>query len=63
MLLRKDNPADQNREALKFLDWALKNGQPQAKGLEYVPLPDALVKDIEAHWSRELSGAWELASH
>lgn len=24
MLLRKDNPADQNHEVLKFLDWALK---------------------------------------
>jgi phosphate transport system substrate-binding protein len=63
MLLRKDNPADQNREVLKFLHWALKNGQPQAKALKYVPLPDPLVKDIEAHWSRELSGAWELAPH
>jgi phosphate transport system substrate-binding protein len=63
MLLRKDNPADQNREVLKFLDWALKNGQPQAKALKYVPLPDPLVKDIEAHWSRELGGAWELAPH
>jgi ABC-type phosphate transport system substrate-binding protein len=40
MLLRKDNPADQNREVLKFLDWALKNGQPQAKVLEYMLLPD-----------------------
>jgi phosphate transport system substrate-binding protein len=52
MLLRKDSPVDQNRLALK-----------PAKALEYVPLPDAVVKEIETYWSRELGGAWEMASH
>ena len=33
--------------ALKFFDWALENGQPQASKLDYVPLPTALVKQIE----------------
>jgi phosphate transport system substrate-binding protein len=60
MLLRKDTPLDQNRLALKFFDWALKDGQQQAKALEYVPLPDPVVKQIEAYWSRELGGAWEM---
>ncbi|MBS0247550.1 MAG: phosphate ABC transporter substrate-binding protein PstS [Proteobacteria bacterium] len=61
MLLRKDSPADQNQEALKFLDWALKKGQAQAKALDYVPLPDDVIKQIEAHWAKEL--AWKTAMH
>jgi phosphate transport system substrate-binding protein len=62
MLLRKDSPADQNNLILKFLDWALKDGQPQAKALDYVPLPDAVVKQIEAHWAKELPTAWKTAA-
>jgi hypothetical protein len=46
MLLRKDTPAAQNHLALKFLD--LKNGQTQAKALDYVPMPDAVTRLIEA---------------
>jgi len=61
MLLRKDSPADQNHLALKFLDWALKKGQAQAKALDYVPLPDDVIKQIEAHWAKELGSAWKTA--
>jgi phosphate transport system substrate-binding protein len=63
MLLRKDSPADQNHLALKFLDWALKKGQDQAKALDYVPLPDAVVKQIEDHWAKEIPDAWKTASN
>ncbi len=62
ILLRKDNPADQNREALKFFDWALKKGQAQAKALDYVPLPDDVVAQIEASWAKELGNAWMTAA-
>lgn len=62
MLLRKDSPVDQNHLALKFLDWALKKGQAQAKALDYVPLPNDVIKQIEAHWVKELGGAWKTAS-
>jgi phosphate transport system substrate-binding protein len=64
MLLRKDSPADQNHLALKFLDWSLKKGQDQAKALDYVPLPNDVIKQIEAHWTKELGDAWkEAAAH
>jgi phosphate transport system substrate-binding protein len=59
MLLRKDSPADQNHLALKFLNWALKKGQAQAKALDYVPLPDAVIQQIEAHWTQEIPTAWK----
>ena len=61
MLLRKDSAPDQNHLALKFLDWALKKGQDQAKALDYVPLPDDVVKQIEAHWAKEIPSAWKTA--
>jgi phosphate transport system substrate-binding protein len=38
-------------EALKFFDWAYKNGKAQAKALDYVSIPDAVVTQIEASWS------------
>jgi len=62
VLLRKDSPADQNHLVLKFLDWALKQGQAQAKALDYVPLPDDVIKQIEAHWAKEISPAWKAAA-
>ena len=45
-----DKPA-QTSESLKFFDWAFKNGAKLASDLEYVPLPDALVKLIHTSWS------------
>jgi len=38
-------------EALKFFDWAYKNGKDQAKELHYVSIPDNVVTQIEASWS------------
>ena len=40
-------------EALKFFDWAFRNGKAMALELDYVPLPDALTKAIsEKVWSQ-----------
>ncbi|HUK58647.1 MAG TPA: phosphate ABC transporter substrate-binding protein PstS, partial [Stellaceae bacterium] len=46
MLMRKDAPAADNEAVLKFMDWALKHGQDQAKALAYVPMPDKVVTQI-----------------
>ena len=54
MLLRSDYPADKNKAILKFLDWALQDGQADAKALDYVPMPDSVVKQIEASGSTTL---------
>ncbi|HEY4079359.1 MAG TPA: phosphate ABC transporter substrate-binding protein PstS [Burkholderiaceae bacterium] len=34
-------------EAMRFFEWALKNGQQSAEDLDYVPLPHAAVRQIE----------------
>jgi phosphate transport system substrate-binding protein len=54
ILMYKDpeNKAASN-EALKFFDWAFKNGKQMALELDYVPLPDRLTADIRSRvWSQ-----------
>jgi phosphate transport system substrate-binding protein len=54
MLMRPDADPAKNKSVLKFLDWALKTGQPQALKLDYVPLPSAVVDQIESSWHQTL---------
>jgi len=54
ILMYKD-PADKaaSAEALKFFDWAFKNGKPMALELDYVPMPDRVTSDIRTRvWSQ-----------
>jgi len=37
-------------EALKFFAWAYKNGSKMAQDLDYIPMPESVVKQIEASW-------------
>jgi phosphate transport system substrate-binding protein len=41
-------------EALKFFSWAYKNGDKMAEELDYVPMPDKVVGDIEKMWSVDI---------
>jgi phosphate transport system substrate-binding protein len=42
-------------EALKFFDWAYKNGGKMAEELDYVPMPDSVVKLVARTWA-EIKG-------
>jgi phosphate transport system substrate-binding protein len=46
----KQQKPETAREVLKFFEWAFKNGQKMADELDYVPMPDSVVKDIQAAW-------------
>jgi phosphate transport system substrate-binding protein len=46
----KQEKAETGREVLKFFDWSFKNGTKMAEELDYVPMPDAVVKEIQASW-------------
>jgi phosphate transport system substrate-binding protein len=49
LLIRKDMSASEKGMGLvKFLKWAMQEGQKKAAALEYAPLPAALVNKIEA---------------
>jgi phosphate transport system substrate-binding protein len=55
--LPKD-PKDPARSAgvMKFFDWAYKNGDSIATGLEYIPLPDAVKTSVRNAWHAEVKG-------
>ena len=42
------------KNAKDFFTWVYANGDAQAKALDYVPLPDALVRQIEGYWATEM---------
>jgi phosphate transport system substrate-binding protein len=42
--------------ALKFFDWAFKNGAKMASELDYVPLPDSLANQIRNTWKTQVKG-------
>lgn len=41
----------QTAEVLKFFDWAYKSGDKLALDLDYVPLPDSVVKQVQSAWA------------
>ena len=49
-------------EALKFFDWAYRNGAKMAAELDYVPLPESLIKQVRATWKSEIKGVPAMAS-
>ena len=46
---RQEKP-EAGREVLKFFDWSFKNGQKMAEDLDYMPMPEAVIKEIHASW-------------
>ena len=55
ILMHKD-PADKvaSAEALKFFKWAFAKGDKMAEELDYIAMPDNVVKLIENTWSAEM---------
>jgi phosphate transport system substrate-binding protein len=49
----QQNPANA-KEVLKFFDWAFQNGDQMASDLDYVPMPDPVVKLIQTQWKSQL---------
>ena len=54
-ILMQSSPKDagRNAQAREFFSWVYANGDESATKLGYVPLPDALVAQIEAYWTTE----------
>jgi phosphate transport system substrate-binding protein len=46
--------AAKGKEVLSFFDYAFKNGAAAANELDYVPMPDSVVKLVEAAWKNNL---------
>ena len=54
LMYRKPKDVAGARNARDYFKWVYANGDAQARQLDYVPLPDALVRQIEAYWAQNL---------
>ncbi len=55
ILVHKQQEKPENgREVLKFFDWSFRNGDKMATDLDYVPMPDEVVKLIQAQWKSQV---------
>jgi phosphate transport system substrate-binding protein len=55
MYKKPDDPAAAG-EALKFFHWAYAKGGKMAADLAYIPMPEAVVKDVEGRWASDIVG-------
>jgi phosphate transport system substrate-binding protein len=55
-ILMHKAPADKaaSAEALKFFKWSFEKGGKMAEELDYIPMPEAVVKQIEKTWSADI---------
>ncbi|HBN54640.1 MAG TPA: phosphate ABC transporter substrate-binding protein PstS [Stenotrophomonas sp.] len=53
ILVRKRSKAGSLKNTTDFFRWVYSSGKNQAKALDYVPLPDTLVRQIEAYWNQQ----------
>ncbi len=52
MMHRQQDKPQQAAASLKFFDWAFDKGDQMALDLEYVPMPDPVVKVIQQNWAQ-----------
>ncbi len=57
LVYKKPDDAAATAEALKFFSWSYDKGDELAAGLDYVPMPDNVVKSIEETWSKDIVGS------
>jgi phosphate transport system substrate-binding protein len=51
LMHKEQDKPDVAKEVLDFFDWSYRNGQQLAEALAYVPVPESVVKLVEASWS------------
>jgi len=56
LIPKKPDDATAALEALKFFDWAYKNGSQMASELDYVPMPANVVALIRKTWAESIRG-------
>ena len=55
IMYKKPKNVERAKATKEFFRWVYANGDAQAKSLDYVPLPAALVKQIEAYWAQNMA--------
>lgn len=57
LMHRSQADAAKGKEVVKFFDYAYKNGDAAAAELDYVPMPDSVVKLVQSAWKAQLKDA------
>ncbi len=57
LVYKKQEKLQQAQEMLKFFDWDYRQGGDLAKQLDYVPMPDSVVKLVQETWEKEIRDA------
>ena len=55
LMYKQPKKVESAKAAKEFFKWVYANGDEQARKLDYVPLPDALVQQIEAYWAQNMN--------
>jgi phosphate transport system substrate-binding protein len=57
LMHRSQADAAKGKEVVKFFDYAYKNGDAAAAELDYVPMPESVVKLVQGAWKTQLKDA------
>jgi len=52
LMHKKQDKLANAQNALKFFDWAYDSGDQMALDLDYIPMPDSVVKLVKAEWKK-----------
>ena len=56
LMYKKADNVEASSAALKFFAWAYAKGDKMADDLAYIPMPEAVTKDVEALWASSIVG-------
>ena len=54
LMSKKPGSVVASNDALEFFKWAYEKGDKMAHDLDYIPMPDNVVKLVEAYWTKEI---------
>ncbi|ABA03773.1 phosphate ABC transporter substrate-binding protein, PhoT family [Nitrobacter winogradskyi Nb-255] len=54
LMYREPSDKAASAEAIKFFKWAFEKGGVMAEELDYIPMPESVVKQIEKTWTSEI---------
>ncbi len=57
LMYKSQNNARTAKEVLKFYDWSYKHGSKMAMKLDYVPMPEKVIKMVEKTWHKDIRTA------
>jgi phosphate transport system substrate-binding protein len=50
LMHKQQQKPDTAKQVLSFFDWAYRHGQDMASALDYIPMPPAVVQEVEDSW-------------